>query len=149
MTNFKNCGLFFQVIQIVFKCTLLERENIVESKTRELLFSTKISREKGTVENFEIIIFVIKRKMWYRGVKIMAKLAARNLPKAKIDLAMDFRRCFNLLTNQKQGKCMSLSICFPGTCFVFLLCITIHHYCGFYYSFSHNFNSRVSHFSFN
>ena len=31
--NFKNCGLFFKVGQIMFKWTFLERENIVESRT--------------------------------------------------------------------------------------------------------------------
>ena len=33
LTNFKNCGLFFKVGQIMFKWTFLERENIVESRS--------------------------------------------------------------------------------------------------------------------
>ena len=33
LTNIINCGLYFKVGQIMFQCTFIEREHIVETRT--------------------------------------------------------------------------------------------------------------------
>jgi len=71
----------------MFKCTFLERENIVESRSSIHLSLRGLDVQKMAIKDWWSIYFIKQR-------------AARNLPKEKIDLAMNFR----LVINQSEAR---------------------------------------------